>query len=169
MQVDDVQLETNIKWADAFILLYAVTDRQSFLRLNTYLAHLRYHDDRYHDDGPALVLVGNKADCPAHARRVTSDEGRSLAGRLERPVYELSVAESPGAVATAVDDVIGQVRRRDVIRTGNTTSPAGGSTGQERVSAFTNVKRVLKEKIYRGSRSDSWMTTPGFNDKLAGK
>ena len=82
--------------------------------------------------------------------------------RLNRPVYELSVAESPEGVALVVDDVIRQVRQRDVTRmrtsTGNTSpgSTAGG--------AFTNVKRVLKEKIYRGSRSDSWMT-PGF-DKL---
>ena len=161
MQPDDIQLETNIKWADAFILLYSVTDRQSFVRLETYLAMIGHL--RHHDDGPALALVANKADCPAHARCVTSDEGRRFAVRLDRPVYELSVAESPEGVARVVDDVIRQVRQRDVSRirtaTGN-TSP--GSTAG---AAFTNVKRVLKEKIYKGSRSDSWMT-PGF-DRLA--
>ena len=123
---------------------------------------------RYHDDGPALVLVANKADCPAHARRVTSDEGRRLAGRLDRPLYELSVAESPEAVTRAVDDVIAQVRHRDVIKTRTSTgsmSPSSPAGSQDRISALTNVKRVLKEKIYRGSRSDSWMA-PGF-DKLA--
>jgi len=101
---------------------------------------------------------------------VTSDEGRSLAGRLDRPVYELSVAESPDAVSAAVDDVITQVRRRDVAvtsRTATGNTNASPAAAQERVSALTSVKRVLKEKIYRGSRSDSLMT-PGV-DKLAGK
>jgi len=166
MQPDDVQLETNIKWADAFILLYSVTDRQSFLRLDAFLASIGHL--RHHDDGPALVLVANKADCPAHARCVTSDEGRRLASQLDRPVYELSVAESPEAVARVVDDVIMQVRQRDVIRTRTSTgstSPSSPASPHDRISAFTNVKRVLKEKIYRGSRSDSW-TAPGF-DKFA--
>ena len=156
-------METNVKWADAFILLYSVTDHQSFLRLDTYLASIGHL--RHHDDGSALVLVANKADCPAHARRVTSDEGRRLALRLDRPVYEISVAESPEGVTKAVDDVIRQVRQRDVTRTrtatGN-TSPGSTAAPQDRLSAFTNVKRVLREKIYKGSRSDSWMT-PGFD------
>jgi len=117
------------------------------------------------------VLVANKADCPAHARRVTADEGRRLAARLDRPVYELSVAESREGVAGAVDDVIKQVRQRDVSRTrtaatGNNVGGGGSAAGtQDRMSAFNSVKRALKEKIYRGSRSDSWMA-PGF-DRLA--
>ena len=153
-------MEANIKSADAFIILYSVTDRQSFVRLDAYLASIGHL--RCHDNGPPLVLVANKADCPAHARGVTSDEGRGLAARLDRPLYELSVAESAEGVATAVDDVVGQVRRHhDVTRT---RSPNGA--GQDRVSAFSSVKRVLKEKIYRGSRSDSWMHVPSF-ERLA--
>jgi len=129
------------------------------LLLDTYLSsigHLR------HDDGPALVLVANKTDCPVHARRVTSDDGRRLAVRLDRPVYELSVAESPEGVARVVDDVIKQVHQRDVTKTRTSTgstSPGSIAGAQDRVSAFTNVKRVLREKIYRGSRSDSWMVS----------
>jgi len=155
-------LEANIKLADAFIILYSVTDRQSFVRLDAYLAsigHLRRHDDR-----PPLVIVANKADCPAHARGVTSDEGRKLAVRLDRPVYELSVAESPEGVARAVDDVIRQARKRDVSVARSSNGNAAASS-QDRMSAFNSVKRVLKEKIYRGSRSDSW-TAPTF-DRLA--
>ena len=107
------------------------------------------------------MLVANKTDCPAHARRVTSDEGRRFAVRLDRPLYELSVAEGPEGVATAVDDVIKQCRRRDVTRSRAVNGNSSCAGAQDRVSALTNVKRVLKEKIYRGSRSDSWMA-PGF-------
>ena len=152
-------MEANVKSSDAFIILYSVTDRQSFLRLDAYLTSIG-HLRRY-DDGPPLVLVANKADCPAHARGVTSDEGRRLAARLDRPVYELSVAESPEGVASVVDDVIRQARKRDVTRTRTPNGSANGA--QDRMSAFNNVKRVLKEKIYRGSRSDSWMHAPSFD------
>ena len=149
MQPDDDQMETNIKWADAFILLYSVTDRQSFQRLDAYLAtiaHLRCHDNGV----PALALVANKTDSPPHAHQVASHEGHALAGRIGRELHLLSIAESRDGVARVVDDVIGQARQR----TGN----GGGSPGaQDRMSAFTNVKRVLREKIYRGSRSDSWI------------
>jgi len=161
LQPDEVQMEANIKSSDAFIILYSVTDRQSFLRLDAYLATIAHL--RRHDDAPPLVLVANKADCPAHARAVTSSEGRSLAARTDRPLFELSVAESPEGVARAVDDVIRQARRRDVTRT---RSPNGNNgAAQDRMSAFNNVKRVLREKIYRGSRSDSWMM-PSF-ERLA--
>jgi hypothetical protein len=218
---DDAQLETNIRWADGFILLFSITDHQSFQRLDDYLARItQIHQPQQQQPGnnnnnnttnnnnlhhqqpgaslpPSLpvVLVANKADCPTHARRVSPDDCRSLAASVARPIYELSVADGPEDVIRVVDDVVRQVAplRQSPSSKGRTTAgtiggggtaaggPAaatgGGGGGQpgDRLSAFTNVKRVLKEKIYKGSRSDTWMTSSaagaatGLNDKQISK
>ena len=238
-QVDDAQLETNIRWADGFILIYSVSDRKSFefverhlalvLRLRTasppssssssHLLSSAAGDRRRRGDPPndqqaaasqsqptlpPIVIAANKTDCPPDARHVTVDEGQQLAdmaadGRTPSgsiSVRELSVAENPLDVAELVDDVGKQVTvvRQQLLQQQKgssrsttpsftsspsssaahlasssppTTTTGSGSPTADRMSAtLTNVRRVLRDKIYNRSRSDTLMTAGGTGGGL---
>lgn len=144
--VDDVQLESHVKWADGFLLIYSVTDRNSFSLLHDFqnlLIRLRTSDE-----ATPIVLVANKTDCPPFARKVAVEEGQTLAQRYDRPLHEISVADSPDGVIESMESLIGQIKREYV-------KVKAGLTNQR--SPFTNVKRVIKEKIYNRSRSDTTM------------
>lgn len=144
---DDAQLESQVRWADGFLLVYSVTDRASFDRLDR-LFRL-FQRVRPSTDGASMpaVVVANKTDCPPFARQVAPEDGRALSRRFDRPLYEVSVAESADGVARAMDALIGQVKREQVKAPTNQKSP------------FTNVKRVIKRKIYNRSRSDTTTTS----------
>lgn len=141
-----MQLESHVKWADGFLLIYSVTDRNSFSLLHDFqnlLIRLRTSDE-----ATPIVLVANKTDCPPFARKVAVEEGQTLAQRYDRPLHEISVADSPDGVIESMESLIGQIKREYV-------KVKAGLTNQR--SPFTNVKRVIKEKIYNRSRSDTTM------------
>uniref|UniRef100_A0A3Q1FWE9 small monomeric GTPase n=1 Tax=Acanthochromis polyacanthus TaxID=80966 RepID=A0A3Q1FWE9_9TELE len=71
-------LESSIRWADGFLLLYSITQRRSFLevpRLKTLI------DKTKHSLIVPTVLVANKADLEI-GREVTTEEGQRLAKDL---------------------------------------------------------------------------------------
>ena len=92
-----------------------------------------------------MVLVANKTDL-TYARKVTESEGAELIQELLCPLYEVSIADSPEAVLEAMDELLRQIKR-EYVKTPAVFEKKSGGT-------FTNVKRVLKKKIYR-SRSDT--------------
>ncbi|XP_037086720.1 ras-related and estrogen-regulated growth inhibitor-like protein [Pollicipes pollicipes] len=65
-----------LDWADGFLLVYSITDRDSF----SYIKRLRSHMAQWRrEGGPAaaatpMVLVGNKGDM-IHLRQVGNEEG----------------------------------------------------------------------------------------------
>lgn len=61
----DLPLPESLGWADGCLLVYAITDRQSF----NYVRRAK----QLLNEMP-LVLVGNKADM-VHLRQVSTDEG----------------------------------------------------------------------------------------------
>uniref|UniRef100_A0A3B5A7F8 small monomeric GTPase n=1 Tax=Stegastes partitus TaxID=144197 RepID=A0A3B5A7F8_9TELE len=98
-------LESSIRWADGFLLLYSITQRRSFLevpRLKTLI------DKTKHSLIAPAVLVANKADLEI-GREVTTEEGQRLAKDLRCGFRELSVAEAVLAVEAAVLQLIRQV------------------------------------------------------------
>lgn len=144
--MDEAQLESHVKWADGFLLIYSVTDRNSFSLLHDFQSILIRQ--RTPDEATPIVLVANKIDCPPFARKVAVEDGQALAQRYDRPLYEISVADSPEGVIEAMESLVGQIKREYV-------KVKAGLTNQR--SPFTNVKRVIKEKIYNRSRSDTTM------------
>ena len=101
-QTDGARLEEQIKWADAFILVFSITDRCSFdelIRLRFLVRHskktrrvttggLNYLDE------PPTFLVGNKSDLE-HERLVTITDGRQRREELScTGFYDISVKES---------------------------------------------------------------------------
>ncbi|XP_071320341.1 ras-related and estrogen-regulated growth inhibitor isoform X2 [Trachinotus anak] len=91
-------LESSIRWADGFLLLYSITQRLSFLEV----PRLKKLIDQTKQ---SLVLVANKADLEI-GREVTTEEGQRLAKDLRCGFNELSVAEAVSAVEAAVFQLI---------------------------------------------------------------
>lgn len=65
------------KGAHGIILVYDITDRQSFKDIENWLAEV----DKYGNENVVKLLVGNKSDLEAN-RQVKTEEGKTLADSL---------------------------------------------------------------------------------------
>ncbi|XP_074521058.1 ras-related and estrogen-regulated growth inhibitor [Halichoeres trimaculatus] len=98
----DSSLESSIRWADGFLLLYSITHRLSF----TEVPRLKKLIEQTKQSLVVpTVLVANKADLEI-GREVTTEEGQRLAKDLRCVFRELSVAEAVLAVEAAVLQLI---------------------------------------------------------------
>ncbi|XP_041351233.1 ras-related and estrogen-regulated growth inhibitor-like [Gigantopelta aegis] len=102
-------LEDSIKWADAFVLLYSVADRCSFIEChrikfiitNTKPGYLSSH----HSSSAPVFLVGNQSD-RIWDRMVTAKEGQSAAvGMGCNAFYEISVLASVEPAMDIVEEL----------------------------------------------------------------
>ncbi|GJQ78506.1 putative GTP binding protein [Trypoxylus dichotomus] len=84
-----------MRCGEGFLICYSVTDRHSFQEALEYRKLIQ--KVRASEDTP-LVLVGNKFDLQMQ-RKVTTEEGKSLARQFGCPFYETSAA-----LRTYVDD-----------------------------------------------------------------
>lgn len=99
---ESIALEANIRWAEAFILMYSVTDKCSFDECYRLKFLINYNKKRKRlgssskdslADFP-VVLVGNKIDQIAD-RMVTSEEGQRRSKEIGCVCFhEISVRES---------------------------------------------------------------------------
>jgi small GTP-binding protein len=114
--------ETYMKRGNGFVLVYSITDSESFQQLKRIYAQLR----RTKGDNADLasIVVGNKIDLAAQ-RAVSADEGRLFASQARCPFMEISAKNK-----VDVDLVFSTLVRR--IRNENKTSdpprapPQGG-------------------------------------------
>lgn len=89
-----------IQWADGVLLVYSITDRQSFNFVRRAKIELQ-------PDIP-LALVANKVDM-VHLRQVSAEEGEILAKDFECKFCEVSAAEQVAPVADAFHDLCREV------------------------------------------------------------
>ncbi|XP_012280113.1 ras-related and estrogen-regulated growth inhibitor [Orussus abietinus] len=100
-------VEPKLRWADAIILVYSVTDRVSFEETSR-LRFLVSHAKRGRKIPQVVLLVGNKADLSGSPgeRMVASWEGRRRAEDIEaHGFYEISVRESIDQVRDIFKDI----------------------------------------------------------------
>ncbi|XP_056395514.1 ras-like protein family member 11A-like [Hyla sarda] len=84
------QINRSIYWADGFVLVFSITDYNSYRVIRPLYQHLR----KIHPNTKIpLLLVGNKADL-LRARQVESDEGLQLANELTGTYAEVSAREN---------------------------------------------------------------------------
>ncbi|XP_017019611.1 ras-related and estrogen-regulated growth inhibitor-like protein [Drosophila kikkawai] len=112
-ELDGVSLESNIRWADAFILMYSITDKCSFDECSRLKFLINYNKRRrklgsaskdYTLDIP-VILVGNKTDQPGD-RMVSLEEGQRRFRELSCACFhEISVRESVEQVQNVFRDV----------------------------------------------------------------
>ncbi|XP_067381077.1 ras-like protein family member 11A-like isoform X1 [Channa argus] len=75
------QINRSIYWADGYVLVFSITDHNSYQTIQPLYQHVR----RIHPSGNIpVILVGNKSDL-LRARQVPADEGETLAASLDKP------------------------------------------------------------------------------------
>ncbi|KAM9783052.1 GTP-binding protein GEM [Neosynchiropus ocellatus] len=105
----DLSEEPCTQMGDAYLLLYSITDRVSFLRASELRISLRRLRPARHTP---IILVGNKCDL-VRRREVSTSEGRACAAVLDCKFIETSAAMQHN-VWEAFHGVIRQLRlRRD--------------------------------------------------------
>ncbi|XP_068744775.1 ras-related and estrogen-regulated growth inhibitor-like isoform X1 [Montipora capricornis] len=104
---DTRQVSKDIRWADAFLVVYAVTDRNSF---NNAIQLVESIYDRKGTDELHIALLGNKMDLE-HFRKVSTMEGQSAAEQLGCMFFEVSASENYNNVQEALNVVFRKVSR----------------------------------------------------------
>lgn len=89
--------QETINWADGVLLVYSITDRQSFAYVKKAGLALTKCDT-------PIYLLANKCDM-VHLRQVSSDEGATFARNFESSFSEVTAAEQMGPVAAAFQDL----------------------------------------------------------------
>uniref|UniRef100_A0A667X125 GTP-binding protein n=1 Tax=Myripristis murdjan TaxID=586833 RepID=A0A667X125_9TELE len=106
---DEWALEHSMQTGDAYLLLYSITDRASFLRASELRITLRRHRPAQHTP---IILVGNKCDL-VRCREVSVSEGRACAAVFDCKFIETSAAMQHN-VWEAFHGIVRQLRlRRD--------------------------------------------------------
>lgn len=79
-----------VQWAEGFLLVYSITDYESYQSIRPLYQHIR----KVHPDGKApVIIVGNKGDL-LHARQVQTHQGLQLANELGGLFLEISTSEN---------------------------------------------------------------------------
>ncbi|XP_019638118.1 PREDICTED: ras-related and estrogen-regulated growth inhibitor-like [Branchiostoma belcheri] len=105
-QNEKVSLDASIKWGDGFIIMYSVTDRESFSAVKRIK---RLIDAAKETLGIPVIIVANKRDLD-RSRTVRCAEGQELAGELSCPFFEISVADGYDSVASVFHRLIREVK-----------------------------------------------------------
>ncbi|KAH9370496.1 hypothetical protein HPB48_020544 [Haemaphysalis longicornis] len=88
--------EQYMRKGDGFLLVYSVTDKQSFDNMPHFHTQILRVKDR---DSYPMLLVANKVDL-VHLRRVSEEQGRELAQQLKEP----TTAARPEATEKVVEE-----------------------------------------------------------------
>ncbi|XP_071478828.1 ras-related and estrogen-regulated growth inhibitor-like [Diadema antillarum] len=99
-----------IRGSDAFVLVYSVTDRSSFIYLHK-LKRFIFKSRRDLDRAPTLI-IGNKVDL-CHLRKVTTQEGVQLAKDYGCAYCEMSASEGFVPVVDAFHDLYREFYRAE--------------------------------------------------------
>ncbi|KTF75371.1 hypothetical protein cypCar_00014428 [Cyprinus carpio] len=91
------QINRSIYWADGYVLVFSITDLNSYRTIQPLYQHVR----RIHPSGNIpVIIVGNKSDL-LRARQVADHEGKALADELGGPYFEASARENHESVQAA--------------------------------------------------------------------
>ena len=125
-------MEGQIRWGDGFVVVYSVTDRESF----EYVREIKHGlDDICKSRNVSCVIVGNKIDL-THLRCVTTEEGENLAGELGCAFFETSACDGANYIDEAFHEVHREVRRR---RERDSKIPRRKSSARQVKHAFNKV------------------------------
>lgn len=119
----------SVQWADAVVLVYSVTDRQSF----DLIGQLHQLVTRAGGANMPVILLANKADL-LHLRRVDSQQGPSLAGTLGCSFYDVSASEDYNQVHSAFHRLCCQLAKQQ-------PAPASAQNSAGASTAATEKRR----------------------------
>ncbi|KFD53988.1 hypothetical protein M513_05255 [Trichuris suis] len=93
-----------ISWADIFLLLYSVTDKDSFEYAENLLKEIRGHDHSICVRSHMVCLIGNKSDLERY-REVSKNQGAIMAAMYSAKFYEISVTEEYSTIKKLFRDL----------------------------------------------------------------
>ncbi|XP_077987429.1 ras-like protein family member 12 [Glandiceps talaboti] len=99
--------ERYLNWADAFIVVYGIDNRQSFDEAKTFLHEVSEHQKITSPDKP-ILLLGNKVDMQRY-RQVSKTEGNSLSQQYACKFYESSAAGNYDSVEKVFQDAVREI------------------------------------------------------------
>ncbi|XP_063536780.1 ras-related protein M-Ras-like [Cydia strobilella] len=99
--------EQYMRKGDGFLLVYSVTDPQSFRNLRRFHTQILRVKDR---DSYPMLLAANKVDL-VHVRAVSEEAGRDLARALNVPYIETSAKEPPLNIERAFHELVRIIRK----------------------------------------------------------
>ncbi|XP_059165063.1 ras-related protein M-Ras-like [Physella acuta] len=100
--------EQYMRKGDGFLLVYSVTDRQSFENISNFHTQILRVKDR---DTFPMIIAANKVDL-LHQRLVTEEQGLHLAANLRVTYIETSAKDPPLNVDRAFHEVVRVIRRQ---------------------------------------------------------
>ncbi|NXP45357.1 RSLBB protein, partial [Heliornis fulica] len=107
------QLNRCIRWADALVIVFSITDYKSY----ELLSHLYHHVRQLHPGNAVpVVIVANKADL-LHVKEVEPQHGLQLANMLGCTFYEVSVSENYNDVFNAFHLLCKEVSKQQTTST----------------------------------------------------
>ncbi|KAF2451228.1 ras-domain-containing protein [Karstenula rhodostoma CBS 690.94] len=113
--------EQYMRTGEGFLLVYSITDRQSFEEIMTFQQQiLRVKDKDYFP----MIVVGNKCDLDGE-RQVSTQEGQNLARQFGCKFIETS-AKSRINVDNAFYDIVREIRRYNKEMSSYTGAQSGG-------------------------------------------
>jgi Ras-related protein M-Ras len=98
--------EQYMRKGDAFLLVYSVTDKASFMNIKHFHTLILRVKDK---DAYPMILVANKVDL-VHLRQVPQEQGQELATMLKIPYIETSAKNPPINVDKAFHEVVRIIR-----------------------------------------------------------
>jgi len=117
--------EQYMRTGEGFLLVYSITDRQSFEEIMTFQQQiLRVKDKDYFP----MIVVGNKCDLEGE-RQVSTLEGQNLARQFGCKFIETS-AKSRINVDNAFYDIVREIRRYNKEMSSYSGAPQQGANGQ---------------------------------------
>ncbi|KAM3720782.1 Ras-related protein [Dirofilaria immitis] len=110
--------------AMGFILIFDITNEQSFLNIRDWLSQLKIHA---YCETPDIIICGNKSDLE-NRRQVSTARAKQLADQLGLPYFETSAYSSTN-VEKSVDCLLDLVMQRIQQSVKHTRMPVGDSKG----------------------------------------
>jgi len=106
--------------AQGILLVYDVTDRNSFTSIRNWVAQIQMHADV----NVNKILIGNKCDVPADQRAISFEEGQNLAKEYNIHFFETSAKQDLNVEAAFVK-IATDVKNR-LIADGSSGPSSGG-------------------------------------------
>uniref|UniRef100_A0A7N8XSN2 GTP-binding protein n=1 Tax=Mastacembelus armatus TaxID=205130 RepID=A0A7N8XSN2_9TELE len=156
---EHIRLDRCMHTGDAYLLLYSITDRASFLRASELRIILRHFRPAQHTP---IILVGNKCDL-VRRREVSVSEGRACAAVFDCKFIETSAAMQHN-VWEAFHGIVRQLRlRRDSKEANKRRKHINCNTRRE--SLPVKARRFLDKVVAKNNPSVAfWLKSKSCHD-----
>ncbi|XP_069131820.1 ras-related and estrogen-regulated growth inhibitor-like [Argopecten irradians] len=131
---ETIHREGHVRWADGFVLVYAINDRQSFEDIYSIKQYL----DEIKRTNVQCILVGNKTDL-LHERKISTSEGQKLAQDMACAFFETSASDGGEEICELFCELHREIKRRKMIE----NKPRRRSSGRQHSSSSSNEKCLI--------------------------